>query len=83
MTDWKAIVYAARRAETGVTPLGIQILRANALPRYTVDEDGRIIDPDTNALVTDKETIKDITRVAEKQMEVTSKTGEELLRSKI
>ena len=71
---------AQRRAEAGVTPLGINILKVNALPDYTVDEQGRVIDPDTGAIVTDKEVLGPIMNTARKQMETTSQTGEKLLR---
>ena len=81
MSDLKEMVYAARRAEVGVTPLGIVVLRANAHAYgFGVDEDGRVIDPDTNALVTDNETLEPIYKRAQEQMVTTSKTGEELLK---
>jgi len=83
MTDFKEMVMAQRRAEAGVTPLGIKILRVNALPDYTVDEQGNIIDPDTLAIVTDQSIIAPIMNTARKQMETTSQTGEKLLEMKI
>ena len=75
----KEMVYAARRAETGVTPLGILILRANALPDYDISEDGQILDPDTGAIITDENILKPIITDARRQMETTSQTGEDLL----
>ena len=83
MTDFKEMVMAQRRAEAGVTPLGIKILKVNALPDYTVDEQGRVIDPDTGAIVTDKEVLTPIMNTARRQMETTSQTGEKLLRSNL
>ena len=74
---------AQRRAEAGVTPLGIKILKVNALPDYTVDEQGNVIDSDTLAIVTDKEVLGPIMETARRQMETTSQTGEKLLRSGI
>ena len=83
MTDFKEMVMAQRRAEAGVTPLGIKILKVNALPDYTVDEQGRVIDPDTGAIVTDKEVLTPIMETTRRQMETTSQTGEKLLRSNL
>ena len=74
---------AQRRAEAGVTPLGIKILKVNALPDYDVDEQGRVVDPDTGAEITDKEVLTPIMNTARRQMETTSQTGEKLLRSGI
>ena len=71
---------AQRRAEAGVTPLGIKILKVNALPNYDVDEQGRVVDPDTGVEITDKEVLAGIMKDTRKQMETTSQTGEELLR---
>jgi hypothetical protein len=83
MTDFKEMVMAQRRAEAGVTPLGIKILKVNALPDYDVDEQGRVVDPDTGAIVTDKEVLAPIMETTRKQMETTSQTGEKLLGMKI
>ena len=74
---------AQRRAEAGVTAVGIIILRANALPDYDVDEQGRVVDPDTGAIVTDKEVLAPIMETTRRQMETTSQTGEKLLRSNL
>ena len=83
MTDFKEMIMAQRRAEAGVTPLGIKILKVNALPDYDVDEQGRVVDPDTGAEITDKEVLAPIMNTTRRQMETTSQTGEKLLRSGI
>ena len=74
------MVMAQRRAEVGNTPEGIVILRATAHHHgYAVDEDGNIIDPETDAIVTDRETLDPIIRDAQRQMETESQTGKKLL----
>jgi len=78
--ETREMVMAQRRAEVGVTLEGIVFLRVNAHAYgYAVDEDGNIIDPETNAIVTDRETLDPIINRAERQMETESQTGKKLL----
>lgn len=77
---WKEAIHAARRAEVGVTPEGIVILRANANAYgFAVNDDGRVIDPDTGEIITDADVLSPIMVRAQRQMVAESRTGAKLL----
>ena len=78
---WVGLVHQARRSAVGVTPEGIVVLRANAHAYgYAVDEDGRVIDPETGVVVVDTNTLEPIMKRAERQMVIESQIGEDLLK---